>query len=269
MPPITLSRQGDIMAHVVVFDLETIPDLEAVSRMHGVEPHDDAQARGIVGEKFCKLPLHRIACIGALIAESSDNGWIVRSLGAPHLGDRSEADLIASFADRLNDLRPCLVSFNGSGFDLPVLRYRAMVNQLSAPGLYARGYFKRYSDDAVDLCDVLASFTSQGKCKLDELSRILGLPGKPDGVDGSKVAEYVATGRVQEVADYCETDVVNTYRVWLRYELMRGTLTPGAYDQSERDLADFIDARSVERPHLAPFARQPSSSEGSIGSISN
>ena len=257
------------MAHVVVFDLETIPDLEAVSRIHAIEPHDEGQAQEIVGTKFCKLPLHRIACIGALIAESSDNGWIVRSLGAPHIGDRSEADLIASFADRLNDLRPCLVSFNGSGFDLPVLRYRAMVNQLSAPGLYARGYFKRYSDDAVDLCDVLASFTTQGKCKLDELSRILGLPGKPDGVDGSKVAEYVATGRIQEVADYCETDVVNTYRVWLRYELMRGALTAEAFEQSERSLSDFIDVRSSDRPHLAPFARPSSLPDDAAGSASN
>jgi predicted PolB exonuclease-like 3'-5' exonuclease len=77
------------MAHVVVFDLETIPDLEAVSRIHAIEPHDEDQAQEIVGTKFCKLPLHRIACIGALIAESSDNGWIVRSLGAPHIGDRS------------------------------------------------------------------------------------------------------------------------------------------------------------------------------------
>lgn len=247
------------MAHVVVFDLETIPDLEAVSRVHGIDPHDDARAQEIVGDKFCKLPLHRIACIGALIAESSDLGWNVRSLGAPHIGDRSEGDLIAGFTDRLNELRPCLVSFNGSGFDLPVLRYRAMVNRLAAPGLYARGYFKRYSDDAVDLCDVLASFTTQGKCKLDELSRILGLPGKPDGVDGSKVAEYVATGRIQEVADYCETDVVNTYRVWLRYELMRGALTDEAFRQSERSLTDFIDARSSERPHLAAFAGSASS----------
>ncbi len=257
------------MAHVVVFDLETIPDLEAVSRVHGLDPHSDAQAQEIVGEKFCKLPLHRIACIGALIAESSDKGWIVRSLGAPHIGDRSEADLIAGFSERLNNLRPCLVSFNGSGFDLPVLRYRAMVNRLSAPGLYARGYFKRYSDDAVDLCDVLASFTSQGKCKLDELSRILGLPGKPDGVDGSKVAEYVATARIQEVADYCETDVVNTYRVWLRYELMRGALTGTSFDQSERNLTDFIDARSSDRPHLAPFARAAPVPDVSAGSASN
>jgi len=259
------------MAHVVVFDLETIPDLEAVSRIHAIEPHDEDQAQEIVGEKFCKLPLHRIACIGALIAESSDNGWIVRSLGAPHIGDRSEADLIASFADRLNDLRPCLVSFNGSGFDLPVLRYRAMVNQLSAPGLYARGYFKRYSDDAVDLCDVLASFTTQGKCKLDELSRILGLPGKPDGVDGSKVAEYVATGRDSgSTLDYCvNRRTWNTYRVWLRYELMRGALTQGAFEQSERSLTDFIDARSSDRPHLAPFARPASLSDEGTGSASN
>ncbi len=82
----------------------------------------------------------------------------MRSLGAPHIGDRTEAELISAFADRLHALRPTLVSFNGHGFDLPVSRYRAMVNAIAAPGLSARPYYRRYDDSAVDLCDLLSSF---------------------------------------------------------------------------------------------------------------
>ena len=250
----------------IVFDLETVPDLEAVSRVHGLEAHDEEQAAEIVGDKFQKHPLHKIVCIGALIVEKVDGHWAVRSLGAPHIGGRTETELIRGFVDRIAALEPCLVSFNGSGFDLPVLRYRAMVNMVAAPGLHRRGYFKRYTEDAVDLCDVLASFSPQGKCKLDELCRVLGLPGKPDGVDGSKVAEYVATGRVQEVADYCETDVVNTYRVWLRHELFRGALTLDSFDASEAALSHFLSGRVGERPHLIPFIGRAVEEVGRIAS---
>jgi hypothetical protein len=70
---------------------------------------------------------------------------------------------IAAFVDRIAELTPQLVMFNGSSFDLPVLRYRAMTHSIAAPGLSARLYFNRYTDDAIDLCDVLSSFSSQAK----------------------------------------------------------------------------------------------------------
>ncbi len=241
------------MGYALVFDLETIPDLEAVSRLHGLPEHDEAKATELAGDKFQKHPLHAIACIGVLISEQVGDGWVVRSLGAPNIGERSEAELIGGFVDRIAELRPCLVSFNGNGFDLPVLRYRAMVNRISAPGLHMRPYYRRYSDDALDLCDLLSSFSPQAKIKLDELCKVLGLPGKPDGVDGSKVAEYVREGRIQEVSNYCETDVVNTYRVWLRHELFRGALTRAGFDASEAELSSFLRGRLADRPHLAPF----------------
>ena len=47
----------------------------------------------------------------------------------------------------------------------------------------------------------------------------MGMPGKPESIDGSDVERYFLDGKIKEIADYCETDVVNTYRVWLRYEL--------------------------------------------------
>ena len=91
--------------------------------------------------------------------------------------------------------------------------------------------------DCVDLCDVLSSFSYGAKVKLDELSRIMGLPGKPDGLDGSQVEAYFNAGRIQEIADYCKSDVINTYRLWLRHELFRGRLDRNQFEYSEDSIA--------------------------------
>src|SRR5215211_3257762 len=173
--------------HVLVWDLETIPDLAAAARAYGLKETDEVGARETLGEKFPKHIFHKIVCIGALIARRVNGLWQVRSLGAPHVQGRSEADLILSFADYIAEHRPQLITFNGSSFDLPVLRYRAMINFVSAPGLSSRSYFHRYTEDAVDGCDCLASFNSSGRATLHELCRALGLPGKLDDIDGSKV----------------------------------------------------------------------------------
>jgi hypothetical protein len=103
-----------------------------------------------------------------------------------------------------------------------------MVCGIAAPGLALRAYFNRYTKDAIDLCDVLSSFGPQNKSSLHELCRVMGLPGKPDGIAGADVERYCREGRIAEVAAYGETDVVNTYRVWLRYELFRGRLSQPA-----------------------------------------
>jgi predicted PolB exonuclease-like 3'-5' exonuclease len=158
--------------------------------------------------------------------------------------------LISSFVDRIAALTPQLITFNGSSFDLPVLRYRAMVHSVVAPGLTARPYFHRYTDDAVDLCDVLSSFSSQAKATLHELCRVMGLPGKPDGMTGAEVEKYYRDGHVRQIAEYCESDVLNTYRVWLRYELFRGRLTDAEFQASEANLSEFVTVRGNTKPHL-------------------
>jgi 3'-5' exonuclease len=124
------------------------------------------------------------------------------------------------------------------------------VNRISAAGLQVRQYFHRYTDDALDLCDVLGSYVPGGKVKLDEVSKILKLPGKPDGLDGSRVEEMVQAGQIDEVARYCETDVLNTYRVWLVYELFRGAITAEELDWSEGQIRDFVRNRRNANPHL-------------------
>jgi predicted PolB exonuclease-like 3'-5' exonuclease len=115
-----------------------------------------------MGDKFPKHIYHSIICIGALIAHEEDSRWAVAALGAPHVGERSEKAPISSFVDRTAQLTPQqLVTFNRASFDLPVLRYRALVHGIAAPGLSFRSYFNLYTDDAIDLCDVLSSFTAQ------------------------------------------------------------------------------------------------------------
>jgi 3'-5' exonuclease len=240
-------------SNIIIWDIETVPDLGRFAAARGLDGRSDDDIRAELGDKFPKLIYHSIVCIGALIAHRDGGPWMVDAVGAPHSGERSEKELISSFVDRIAELKPQLVTFNGNSFDLPVLRYRAMIHGVAAPGLAVRGYFNRYTDDAVDLCDVLSSFSSQGKTTLHELCRVMGLPGKPDGISGAEVEQYYREGRIREIADYCETDIVNTYRVWLRYELFRGKLSESESQASEANLSEYIRAHSNTKPHLVGY----------------
>lgn len=236
-------------ASVIAWDIETIPDLKGFAVANGHDGKSDEEIRAAIGDKFPKHIYHSLVCIGALVAHQEYAGsWVIDALGAPNLSERSEKELISSFVDRIAELTPQLVTFNGSSFDL--LRYRAMVNGVSAPGLAMRPYFNRYTEDAVDLCDVLSSFSPQAKATLHELCRVMGLPGKPNGVSGAGVEKYYRDGRIREISDYCETDVVNTYRIWLRYELFRGRLTEATFQASEANFVEFIGLRSNTKPRL-------------------
>ena len=235
------------MPHVLVWDIETVPDISGFAAANNLFDKTAAEVRAAMGDKFPKHIYHSIACIGALIAHHDGDHWAIDALGAPHVGERSERDLIAAFVEKIAQLKPQLVIFNGSSFDLPVLRYRALVHKVSAGGLSARPYFHRFTDDAVDLCDVLSSFAPGAKASLHELCRVMGLPGKPDGMHGGEVEQYHRDGRIDEIADYCESDVVNTYRVWLRHELFQGNLSDTAFEASEVVLAEFTATHKMSK----------------------
>jgi 3'-5' exonuclease len=125
-----------------------------------------------------------------------------------------------------------------------------MVNRISAEGLQVRPYLHRCAEDALDLCDAPGSYGPGAKVKLDEISKVLGLTGKPEDVDGSRVEGMVLAGQIEEVAHYCESDVLNTCRVWLVYELFRGSITAYELDWSERQIRDFVTTRKSANPHL-------------------
>src|SRR5215831_13148235 len=194
---------------VIIWDIETVPDLQGFAAANYLTGKTDAEIREVMGDKFPKHIYHSIVCIGALVAHREDDRWAVDAVGAPHIGERSEKELVRAFVEKIADLKPQLVTFNGNSFDLPVLRYRAMVHSVAAPGLAVRPYFNRYTEDAIDLCDALSSFTSQAKATLHELCRVMGLPGKPEGISGAEVEKYFRDGHIREIAAYCESDVMN------------------------------------------------------------
>lgn len=230
------------MTPVLVFDIETIPDVGGLRKLQGLGPAvPDAELaaqafaarREKTGSDFLPHHLHRVAAIACVFRD--DEGFRVRSLGAV---DDGEAKVVQDFFRVIDRYTPQLVSWNGGGFDLPVLNYRALIHGISSPRFWETGdddrefkwnnYLSRYHTRHLDLMDHLAMYTGRANAPLDDLAKLCGFPGKM-GVDGSQVWMLYQEGRLSEIRDYCETDVVNTYLVYCRYLLMRGQLSRDAY----------------------------------------
>jgi len=242
---------------VLVFDIETVPDAAGGRRIHGLDGLDDAAAEQAMaslrmaekGTDFQPLHLHRVVAISVALRRGED--FKVWSLGEP---DAPEADLIRRFFDGIEKYKPTLVSWNGSGFDLPVLHYRALIHGVAAPAYWDTGHFDReskwnsylgrYQFRHTDLMDVLALYNGRAVAKLNEIALLLGFPGKL-GMDGSKVAAAFREGQIAAIRDYCETDVLNTYLVFLRFQLMRGLLTADEHAAELQRARDFVGASSA------------------------
>jgi len=250
--------------NVFAFDIETVPDIAGGRRLYGLEGLDDADAAEAMlalrrqqsgGSEFLRLHLHRVAVIS--VAARIGERFTVFSLGE---GGDDEAEVLQRFFDGLERYVPRLVSWNGSGFDLPVLHYRAMIHGVAAPKYWDTGgadrefrfnnYLNRFHDRHTDLMDVLAGYQSRANAPLEEIAALCGLPGKL-GMSGAQVRERIAAGDFDAVRDYCETDVLNTYLLWLRFERMRGNLDgDGHAAECERVRATLAEAG---RPHLEEF----------------
>ena len=246
------------MIPVLVFDIETVPDVFGLRRINGagadVSDADVAQAAFAArlektGREFLPLHLQRVIAISCVFRD--DEGLRVRSLGAI---DDEEPKLVQDFFRTLEKYTPQLVSWNGGGFDLPVLHYRALVHGISASRYWELGeddrefrynnYVSRYHARHLDLMDVLALYQGRANAPLDELARLCGFPGKL-GMDGSMVWDAYQAGRLAEIRAYCETDVMNTWLLYCRFQLMRGALTPDSY-AAEVALARLTLGRSPE-----------------------
>jgi len=266
------------VTNYVVFDLETVPDLVIARRLLRLDAMvPDEIVRRAIAEKyarpdqdpaeiFLKAPFHRVVCIGAVYAEREHDGpFTVRSLGARHIGDKDEARLIGDFMASLPQEHagkgPVLVSFNGGGFDLPVLRYRALTHSISMPAMFrgsGRDYWYRFGWDHIDLCDMLSGFGASSRPSLNELAALLDVPAKLDGMDGSQVEAFAAAGRLDDIASYCLGDVITTFRLLLRFALVRGEIDKGMLARSEQSLDEAIERQVKNRPLLSAM-RQPSS----------
>ena len=256
------------MQPVLVFDIETIPDVPGLRRLHGLdESLSDAevaelafqQRRAQNGTDFLQHHLQRVAVISCVLR--AGNEFRVWSLAEP---EQSEAEIIQRFFDGIEKFTPQLVSWNGGGFDLPVLHYRGLIHGIVAPRYWDLGdgdyndsrdfkwnnYISRYHMRHLDLMDLLAMYQPRANAPLDDLAKLAGFPGKL-GMDGGKVWEAWQAGKCAEIRDYCETDVINTYLVYNRFRRLRGELTMG----EEAAEVEFVKAQlgRIDAAHWREF----------------
>ncbi len=250
------------MSNVFVFDIETIPDTQAGRRLYGLQGRDEEVAQAMFAfvrsesqREFLPLHLHKIIAISVVLA--TDERIKVWSLGDE---SSDEAELIARFYKGIEHYVPTLVSWNGSSFDLPVLHYRTLLHGLSAPSYWETGerdtrfrwnnYLSRYHYRHLDLMDVLSAYQPKACAKLTEIAVMLGFPGKM-GMSGEAVWPAYVAGDLASIRNYCETDVINTYLIYLQFELMRGNLAPTAKDHKHQQLKESLLAEN--KPHLTEF----------------
>lgn len=256
------------MKPVLAFDIETIPDVAGLRRLHDLDPAlSDGEVaelafqhrRASHGNDFLPLHLQRVAVISCVLRVGKD--FRVWSLAEPEQG---EGEIIQRFFDGIDKFTPQIVSWNGGGFDLPVLHYRGLIHGATAPRYWDLGdgdypdsrefkwnnYISRYHTRHLDLMDLLAMYQPRASVRLDELAKLIGFPGKL-GMDGSKVWQAWLAGGMSDVRDYCETDVLNTYLVSVRFRLMRGELSRSEYEAE----VSFVRAEleKIGKPHWQEF----------------
>jgi len=251
--------------NVLVFDIETVPDV-ALGRLlynfDGLADEDVVKAmltlqRQRNGSEFLPHEQHRIVAISCVFrGRDSLRVW---SLGEP---DAPESELVERFFDGIERFSPCLVSWNGTAFDLPVLHYRALKYGIQARRYWETGdedstfrynnYLGRFHWRHIDLMDVLSGYQARARASLTDMAGLLGLPGKL-GFSGEKVARAFQDGQIVEIRRYCETDVLNTYLIYLRFELMRGNLSRERHAEEVERVKAML--RASTEPPLGEFLR--------------
>lgn len=249
---------------ILVFDIETIPDVESGRRLHdleGLSDEDTAKAlfalrRAKVGNDFLPHYLQKITAISLLMSHGTQ-------LKVWSLGDEQsdEKELITRFFNGIDKHTPTLVSWNGGGFDLPVLHYRALLHGIPAPTYWEVGehqqafrwnnYINRFHYRHLDLMDVLAAYQNKAFAPLDDIATMLGFPGKM-GMSGAKVWDQYQAGHLKSIRDYCETDVLNTFCVYLRFELIRATINQTEYAEAIARLRHYL-SEEKNKPHFSEF----------------
>jgi hypothetical protein len=244
--------------NVLVFDIETVPDVALARRLYDLRDLTDEQVGQVMfskrlqetGSEFLSHEQHRIIAI-SVVMRSRD------SLRVWSLGDEAatEKELIERFYDGLDKYTPDLVSWNGAGFDLPVLHYRSLLHGVPAARYWETGendssfrysnYLSRFHWRHMDLMDILSGFQGRGRASLDDVASLLGFPGKV-GMNGADVWPAYLAGELARIRAYCETDVLNTYLVYLRFELVRGNLSASEHAHEVERVRKFLSESPAE-----------------------
>ncbi len=242
---------------ICVLDCETIPDTELVRAHFGIEGEDEhvtqqalAQHEAATGSTFLPHPFHKIVAISAVFAD--DYGHFIKVGTFP---GESEEEILREFLAYLDRSNPRLVTFNGRTFDIPLILMRSLRYNLSCPAYFEKenpkynktkweNYRSRYSEQFhLDLMDVIGNFGAVRGLKLDTLCQMVGLPGKYD-VSGDQVTALFYQGELEKIQEYCESDVLNTYLLFLKYELLQGHITKEEYRQILADMESKLPQKS-------------------------
>jgi hypothetical protein len=244
---------------ITAFDIETVPDPDFGRRVMRLEGDDaaviEAMARQRLEETegrtaYPSPPLHRIVTIAVARLDPGGGSFAVDTLGGEAWNERSHLE---GFAGLFGDTRqaPRLVSWNGNGFDLPVIRYRAMLHAVPMPALYRTGgewkwnnYQGRFHDLHVDLMDVLSGYGASSRVGLQQMCEMLGLPGK--GFIEGEVYEHLLRGEQELVREYCKLDVVSTLLVFLSWLVQRGDLEPEGLRTHVATIREALRAEGFE-----------------------
>lgn len=242
-------------APLMIFDIETMPDVTTGKKLHPniKDLSDDDALTALValrqaeaGSDFMRLPLHKVVCL-SFIWVDFETGKV--SLHSRSLDECGEKEILQTFLTALARKKPTLISWNGQGFDLPVLLYRMTHHALDASPLVNAGfqkfdYLHRYSEKHIDLIDKFSFGLWGNKQKLDIIASLCGFAGKQD-LDGSQVVPMVQAGEWQKLRTYCESDVLNTWLLYLRWLMLYGKISHDDvaffYQQTQEMLAGRLD----------------------------
>lgn len=249
--------------NTLVFDIETVPDVALGRRIHDLKDLSDEHVAQIMftrrrqetGSEFLSHEQQRVVAI-SVVMRSRD------ALRVWSLGDEgaTEKELLTRFFEGLDRYTPDLVSWNGAGFDLPVLNYRSLLHGITAARYWETGdadqsfrynsYLSRFHWRHMDLMDILSGFQGRGRASLQDIALLLGFPGKL-GMHGSEVWGAYQRGELKRIRDYCETDVLNTYLVYLRFQLLRGQLNATEHAHEVARVRTLLRESTAE--HLQQF----------------
>lgn len=238
----------------LLFDVESIPDGELIAK---TKYHDrnytSDQAVAMfrqelldeTGKDFIPFTYH--LPVALVIAKIRDDFSLMEIVSLDEPLHRPEAITKNFWLGWEKYAHPTLVTFNGRGFDIPLMELSAYRFGISAPAwfnLYDRTYSQnrnRYNLDAhLDLHEILTNFGSTWfRGGLNLAAAILKKPGKID-VQGDMVLEMHRQGRLNEISEYCRCDVLDTYFVFLRLQVLMGRL----------DLAAEQDLIAKTRAHI-------------------
>ena len=211
------------------------------------------------GSEFLPVCFHRVVSISAVMADGFG-----RFLRVSTLDGESERDKITKFLTFIEDFNPRLVSFNGRGFDLPMIMARAMCYDLSAAAYFEtndrdnnkskwENYRSRYDGRFhLDLLDHISDFGAVRGLKLDHICASVGLPGKYD-VHGDQVLQLYYAGEQAKIDEYCRSDVLNTYWLFLKYELLRGKITKDDYLNYIAVMGEFLQKECAGMSYTPVF----------------